>query len=196
MARKCVDEYGLAEKRVLLFIGRLAREKRIDRLVDAFSGVAARDDDVVLVLVGEGDERASLIRRVRELGLSERVVFAGRHDGVELAAWYQIGGVFVLCSEYEPFGAVVNEALLAGMPVVCSNKAGAKSLIRSGWNGTVVDPDNIAALQDALSYWLAQCPPVTLKNVSALRNSLMPILFQDAVDAYCGIINRVFQVNS
>ncbi len=185
------NQFGLDGKRVLLFVGRLSREKRIDHLIGAFANLATQIKSVVLVLVGDGKERAALSQLAKELNIFEQVIFAGRHEGDSLAAWYLIGTVFALTSESEPFGAVVNEALLAGIPVVCSNKAGAKILIKDNENGSVVDPEDNSALQSALLYWLNRCSPVLSGNIRELRPSLMSISFRDGVEAFAKLIISV-----
>jgi glycosyltransferase involved in cell wall biosynthesis len=175
---------GLLGKRVLLYVGRLAPEKRVDRLVDCFSRIRAAVPDAVLVLVGDGPERERLAHRGAG-GVADRsVVFAGRLEGEALAAWYRVGTVFALASEHEPFGAVVNEALLAGMPVVCSDRAGARVLVAPGRNGAVVDAGRPADLDAALIEWLRRQPPVTAEQLEAPRASLMETTFDEAVAAY------------
>jgi glycosyltransferase involved in cell wall biosynthesis len=174
---------GLLGRRVLLYVGRLAPEKRVDRLVDAVGRLQAAWPDLRLVLVGDGPERAGLEARAGAAAPG-RVIFAGRLEGEPLAAWYRLGSVFALPSAYEPFGAVVNEALIAGLPVVCSDRAGARVLVASGQNGEVVDAGDPRALDAALGSWLAKAPPVTAAGLEAPRPSRMASSFEEAVEAY------------
>jgi glycosyltransferase involved in cell wall biosynthesis len=183
-ARAQVRSLGLLGKRVLLYVGRLAPEKRVDRLVDCFSRIRAAVPDAVLVLVGDGPEKENLARRAAGGIADGSLVFAGRLDGEALSAWYRVGTVFALASEHEPFGAVVNEALLAGMPVVCSDRAGARVLVGPGRNGAVVDAGRPADLDAAVIDWLRRQPPVTAEQLEAPRASLMETTFDEAVAAY------------
>ena len=70
------------------------------------------------------------------------MILPGRYEGVALYGWYLCASGFVLPSTYEPFGAVVNEALIFGNKVFCSKYAGASYLIQSDNCGIVFDPLN------------------------------------------------------
>ena len=189
IALKLIEEYRLEDKRILLFVGRLAQEKRIDRLFLAFSRLHDAFIDACLVLVGHGPQREPLQKLAQALGIADRVIFVGRAEGASLYAWYRFGGMFVLASEFERFGAVVNEALLAGMPVICTDKAGAHVLIHEGVNGSVVDAADSTSLQSAMHDWLTRTPPLTVSSLDRLRPSLMTTTFQDAVEGFLSVIN-------
>lgn len=187
-AADLINKYSLSGKRVILYVGRLSHEKRVDILIKAFAGLCRDMPDCMLAVVGDGKERQFLERTAEKCGVADKVLFTGRQEGVVLAAWYRIGGVLVLASEFEPFGAVVNEALLAGMPVVCSSMVGAKSLIQDGENGSVVSYGNTTKLGDALRMWSERTKPVSLAKVYEPRRSLMPIRFSDVVKTYVSLL--------
>lgn len=182
-AKRLVRQNELLNKRVVLFVGRLVSEKRVDRLIEAFSDVAGQSPDFRLVIVGDGQERASLARLAGRLPWGDRVYFVGRCEGAALATWYCIGSVFALPSEFEPFGAVVNEALMAGIPVVCSHNAGAMSLIVENINGTVVNASDRRALGGALSIWLHKSKPITDTQIEKGRPSLMVYSLEQGISA-------------
>lgn len=184
MARETIDAWHLEGCRVVLFVGRLVPEKRPDRLVRAFAHVATEHADARLVLVGDGPERAALERLVASLGLWDRVVFTGRLEGAPLLAWFAIASVFALCSEFEPYGAVVNEALLAGVPVVCDRNVGARILIREGENGSVLDTTDGIAVARALAHFLDGQPPLEASRM-LLRRSIVQVGLAQAADAFC-----------
>ena len=98
-------------------------------------------------------------------------------------AWYLLGQLLVLASDSETYGAVVNEALLAGMPVVCSSAAGAAELIRDGHNGHVFEPHDVAALSDRMALWLQQAAPLGDGPVPR-HESLMPQPFEEAAQSF------------
>jgi glycosyltransferase involved in cell wall biosynthesis len=195
-AAKAIQRHGLNDKRVVLYVGRLSREKRVDRIIQAFAAGELRSDNFVFVVVGDGGERAALEQLVAELDVGRHVVFAGRHEGAALAAWYRIAGAFVLASEFEPFGAVVNEALLAGIPVICSEMAGARVLIQEGKNGSVIDAADNVALCSHLLKWLRCSPALTTEPLSALRPSLMAVKFEDVVDSYVDLLRVVSEAGA
>ena len=185
-----ISKYNLAGRRVILLVGRLEKVKRFDRVLTAFSMVAPMFPDAVVVVVGSGPEQSTLLSLSQQLGISHRVLFVGRREDVELAAWYRIGSLLVLPSEFERFGAVVNEALLSGIPVICSNKAGAKMLINENVNGEVVDASNYLELQDSLMRWMNNVEMSQIHFDGALRASLMSIGFQAGVDEFVKVLNE------
>lgn len=184
-ANEYIEQYHLIEKKVVLFVGRLVEVKNLPSLLSAFANFD--DDQTMLVLVGSGELDDELCSVVEKCGISDRVIFTGRQCGEALYAWYLIARLFVLPSVSERFGAVVNEALLAGMPVLCSKYAGASCLIKNGINGAVVDPDNIAALSRILSEWIKKIDPVP--DRIRLRDSLMCLDYQDSVDKFVKMVS-------
>lgn len=118
----------------LLYVGRLSREKGLDRLLAAFTGVIREVPDARLVLVGDGPLRAEL-ERTRP----PRCVLAGQVTGDALAALYASADLFVFLSETETFGNVVVEAQASGLPVVVARGA-TSELIVHGQTGFAVDP--------------------------------------------------------
>lgn len=111
--------YGIApEDPVLLFVGRIERQKGIYRLLAAMPRIAAAVPGVRLVIVGEGDE-AGVRRIVAETGLTGRVVTSGGWvDGTRLLEHYEMADLCVFPSLFEPFGLVATEAMAMARPVV------------------------------------------------------------------------------
>jgi glycosyltransferase involved in cell wall biosynthesis len=188
-AQRTAAAWNLVGKRVVLFVGRLAPEKRADILLRAFARMPEGATPVVLALVGDGPERAALEALARTLRIAERVVFAGRQEGPDLYAWYRLGAVFALTSEYEPYGAVVNEALEAGLPVVCTDRAGARILIRSGTNGAIVDGTDVTQVSAALEMWLARTEPFSDRSFDGMRPSRMQLRFEDSVAGFASAVD-------
>lgn len=187
LAEEYIASHDLEGKRVVLFIGRMAEEKGLDVLLRAFAELRMRMDDVVLVLVGSGEDGPALSKLAAELGIIEHAKFVGRYEGDALLAWYRVGQVFAISSRFERFGAVINEALLAGLPVVVSDRAGAKSLVTEGVNGSVVPAEDASGFAKAIEGWIKKVPPLT--SGRALSASRMPITFKQAAAS----INTLFQ---
>jgi glycosyltransferase involved in cell wall biosynthesis len=182
--QRIVVAYNLIGKRVLLFVGRLAHEKQVNHLIRAFAEIQNSLPDTVLALVGDGPERASLERLVLGSGVGSKTIFVGRKEDRELCAWYRVATVLALPSRFEPFGAVVNEALMSGIPVVCSNQAGASGLIRQGETGAIIDVATTHALTASLQEWIGRAPRLDASQQYVLRPSLMAAHFADAVDGF------------
>ncbi len=150
--QRTAREHGLDPDRPrFVFCGRMIRVKRPDLAVAAFLRIAEQRPDWELVLIGDGPERArieptvpeSLRHRVRWLG------FIG--DPARIGAIYRASRVFVLPSDYEPWGVVVNEAAAAGCAMVTSSVVGAAGeLVRDRINGRTFPPGRLDALAQAL----------------------------------------------
>lgn len=172
------ERYKLANKKIVLYIGRLDKEKNLGALILAFSRL--RSSDCVLFIIGTGHLETALKREVSTMRKSSNVHFLGRKEGAELFAWYNIGQLFVLPSTFEPYGAVVNEALLSGCKVLCSQLAGAATLINSN-NGLLFDPYNIDELQDKLSILLSDTASLQ-GPLHGIGKNRMPFSFKEKVN--------------
>jgi glycosyltransferase involved in cell wall biosynthesis len=175
-ANKNITAYELQGKKVILFVGRLVAVKNLPFLLDVVGRL--EDPAAVLVAVGDGVLADNLVARAKQLHLQQKVRFVGRKEGAELFSWYAIAQILVLPSTYERYGAVVNEALLGGCRVLCSQRAGAASLV-TGDNGKLFDPYSKEELLSCLSDVLKAVAPVSGK--AALRSSLMPFTFEEKV---------------
>ena len=138
---------------VILYASKLTRRKRADDLLAAYREIyelGSIEPMPYLLLVGDGDLADELQQEVLTSGLS-RVRFLGFRNQSELPALYDLCDVFVLPSENEPWGLVVNEAMSVGRPVIVSDKVGSGAdLVRHGETGFVFPVGDRAALRQAL----------------------------------------------
>jgi glycosyltransferase involved in cell wall biosynthesis len=140
---------------VVLFVGRLSPEKGLGTLIKATAICKARGLPAKLVLVGSGPEEDAL----RDLGQTTDmdVEFHGFLEGHALAERYAAADVFVLPSNSEPWGLVVNEAMEFGLPLLLSNRVGSRAvLLEEGNNGFTFPAGDENALADALEPLLAR----------------------------------------
>ena len=138
-----------AEASVTLFCAKLQVWKGPMDLLESFA--RANVPDSYLVFAGDGPERSNLERRAGELCVAARTRFLGFVNQSQLPSTYCAADLFVLPSLYEPFGLVVNEAMLCGLPVAVSDRVGAKfDLVRPGENGYVFPAGNVDALTEIL----------------------------------------------
>ncbi|MCI4368873.1 MAG: glycosyltransferase family 4 protein [Thermoplasmata archaeon] len=135
-----------------LFVGRLASNKGLLPLIDAFENVARHDPTAELVLVGEdGGMRAAVYARLKERGLENRVRLTGYlEDEALLASAFREARLFVLPSEYEAFGLVLLEALAQGTPVIASRVGGIPEFVPDKEAGLLVPPLDAVALSRAM----------------------------------------------
>lgn len=166
------QKYNLYDKKVLLFVGRLIPEKGLPEFINTIHTVLQTTSSLVFVAVGEGNEITQLRALVDKYKLNDKVIFPGKFEDHELYAWYLCGSGFVLPSFSETFGAVVNEALIFGLKVLCSKYAGAKCLIHSD-NGMVFDPKDEIDTLSKLNEFLKIMKPINelrLSNKPSLMN--------------------------
>lgn len=174
-AKQHIIKYKLEGKKVILFVGRLVEVKNIPFLLNVFSKV--NPENTVLVIVGGGPLETELKHIATNSVIHDKVIFSGRLEGDELHAWFALAHLFVLPSTYEPFGAVVNEALLAGSLVLCSNKAGAVTLINEK-NGDSFNPYDEDELTEKMKKFLNSIK-VTPNKELFIRENRMPFTFDE-----------------
>ncbi|MGQ0537585.1 MAG: glycosyltransferase family 4 protein [Gemmatimonadaceae bacterium] len=135
--------------RVMLFVGRLEPRKGFPVAVRAFARLAQQDAELRLVVVGEGVEREAV--EVLPRALRERVHLLGRVSDQLLPAYYAAADVFVAPAlGSESFGIVLVEAMAAGLPIVASDIAGYREVVRAGREGLLVPGGDHVALANAV----------------------------------------------
>ncbi len=144
-------------------VGRLVPWKRVDGLIEALREIP----ELGLVIVGDGPERPRLERIVQELGISDRVYFAGQRSKTETLSLMAACDFFVLNSTYEGHPHAVLEAMALGLPVVATAVGGTPEVVRDGETGVLV-PGRYGALGASLSA-LARDPALRRRLGRAAR---------------------------
>jgi glycosyltransferase involved in cell wall biosynthesis len=130
---------------ILLYVGRLAPEKRCEIAIQAFDRIRSDFPGAALVFVGDGPFRPQL-----EAMRVPHVHFAGYRTGIPLAEAYAAGDLFVFPSDTETFGNVVNEALASGLPVVAANRGGVRDIVVPGRTGILCAPRDPGSFAEGL----------------------------------------------
>ena len=118
------------EKRIVLYVGRLAAMKGVDTFLRAAARVVPSFADVLFVIAGEGPEYERLVQLAARLGIGDRVMFLGRVSEEEREILLAGSSVFVLPSVVEPFGIAALEAMAAGVPTIVSKTSGVAEMSR------------------------------------------------------------------
>jgi 1,2-diacylglycerol 3-alpha-glucosyltransferase len=129
---------------LLLYVGRLDREKSVDRVLLAFDRVASTVPDVRLLLVGQGTEALRLRAVARSLSAASRIVFLGARPHDTLGECYRAADAFVFASETETQGLVLAEAAACGLPAVAVSAPGCDEVVRDGETGLLTKGDPTA----------------------------------------------------
>jgi len=147
---------GLAEKKVIVSVGRLVHRKGQDRLIEAMPEILKTVSNAHLLLVGEGPHRDHLQKLIQKHRLEGSVTLIGRIDYKDLPLYICVGDVFAMPSrsrlmglEVEGLGIVYLEASACGLPVLAGNSGGAPDAVVQNETGLVVDGTNNKEIADA-----------------------------------------------
>ncbi len=162
------------KEKLVLYVGRLAPEKGLDRLIRAVAQLG-HISELRLIVVGGDDEHDPARRRMMDLsrscGIAGRVAFQGRVEQSELPRFYSAADLLALPSSYESFGMVALEALACGTPVAATRVGAMEQLLRSYGNGRLAPDLQPASLATAIENVLrdrAALPPRT----ASIRRSI------------------------
>ncbi len=134
-----------------LFAGRLSKEKNIFTLLKAFNNLKDLNKEWGLIILGDGPQKMEITNFIADNNLSNRIHLAGFIQQSEIVKYYAFSNVFILPSKSEPWGLVVNEAMLCELPVIVSSKCGSVSeLVMEGINGFTFDPANQKNLEEIM----------------------------------------------
>lgn len=183
------ERYGLVGKQVILTVSRLAQSERYkghDEIIELMPELLAELPDLMYLIVGDGDDRPRLERKVRRRGLQRQVVLAGHVDEAEKADHYRLADVFAMPGRGEGFGIVYLEAMACGIPVIGSILDGSRDALRGGELGRLVSPDQpdelLAALLAALRQGTGTVPEgLSQFNLAAFSLRLEQLLVQSGL---------------
>ena len=131
----------------MLYVGRISKEKNLDRLIQAFLELSDDHRPVSLVIVGDGPYLYELNKRYPFPGIA----YTGLLQGDDLATAYASADLFVFPSTTDTFGNAVLEALASGLPTVVSDQGGPRELVEGLGCGLVVDLEPPGALSAAIA---------------------------------------------
>jgi len=142
------ERYGIPDRLILLYTGRLDREKRVEVILRAMPGIVERVD-AHLVVAGPGKLRTDLETLVSKLGMKDRVTFLGYLPDEDIPRLYRVAEVFVIASIAELQSIVTMEAMASGLPIIAANAMALPELVHHGENGFLFPEDDAQALAAA-----------------------------------------------
>jgi len=189
---------GIApDERIMLYVGRLAREKNLNVLFEMASRVLAEDRTQRLWLVGDGPFRDECVAMTRRLGIGDQVRFVGSVPRVEVDKYYAASDLFVFASLTETQGLVVQEAMTYGLPAIAVAGGGASASIVDGVNGFVVKNDAEAFAQTTLSVLHNDVLHAKLSDqaLKSVRNQGVPQMCDEVVGVYRSVIEKKLELS-
>lgn len=192
------EHYHLATDRpVLLYVGRVDREKGLDSLLQA--AALAEHDDFQIAIGGKGMHRDTLIEMVDDLGLGARVVFPGYIPSDDLPVLLNSVDAFVMPSAAELQSIATLEAMSCGRPILAANARALPELVEHGVNGYLFGPHNEVSLRDTIRQFLAH-PERWVAMGEASLEKVRPHQLQRTVVCYVewyeGVCRRTINQNS
>ncbi len=176
-----------ADKKIVLFVGRLTLQKGPDYLVKVAKKVCEHSDDIYFVISGSGDMEYQLIEDVARLGISDRVFFTGFLRGERLRKVYKMSDLFVMPSVSEPFGITPLESLINGTPVMISKQSGVSEVIS---NVLKVDFWDVNEMANKILTTLNHKPLLeTLSHYG--KNEVRGVTWDKAADKCIDIYNNI-----
>jgi glycosyltransferase involved in cell wall biosynthesis len=173
----------------LLYIGQLIQRKGIDRLLYALSKIS--NADWRLVLVGTGQDEANLRALTEKLRMANRVQFYGALANAEAMSVLNGADVLILPSRFDGYGAVVNEALLRGVPVICSDHCGARQVVEMDPAfGSVFTTSE--SLRTAMEKWISKGRR-SEEATRSVRTSAKSIAPESGANYFLQIISSVYK---
>lgn len=138
-------KYAVPSKPILLYVGRLDPEKRLDDVMHAVA-LALRKEDFCFVVVGKGTKRNALERLSKKLGIDQNVLFTGFVPDEELPFFYRMGHCFIMASIAELQSISTMEAMASGLPVIAVDAGALGELVHTGENGYLFDHSDIKTM--------------------------------------------------
>lgn len=179
------------DRKIVLFVGSLIERKGVSYLIDAIPEIIANRDDVLFVIVGDGEQCNKLIRKAKRNGVADYVRFVGAKKFYEMPLWYNAGDLFVLPSLSEGTANVCYEALSCGIPVIATDVGGTSELIRSGENGILIESGNHSAISKSVLLLLEdEKMRRQLKEKSKKRRTDQGRHWDEAASDFIGLYQR------
>lgn len=165
--------YAMDNEKIILFMGRLVYEKGVQHLISAMPKILEHYHDAKLVIAGKGGMIEELKQQVDNLGLGNKVYFAGYLNGKDVAKMYKAADISVFPSTYEPFGIVALEAMLAEIPIVVSDIGGLNEIVEHRQTGMKTYCGNSNSIADSILELLFNpelCANIVKKAKAKVRN--------------------------
>lgn len=152
--RQLIDRFDLKNKKAIGTVARLIDWKGYKEIIKAAAIVIKKHPETRFLLVGEGPQKQELTELVKKEKLEQHVMFAGFIPKEQIPSLYGILHVYLHAARHEPFGFVIAEAMVNGVPVVSTPTGAARDAITHLKNGYIAPYNNIAALADGVNYML------------------------------------------
>jgi glycosyltransferase involved in cell wall biosynthesis len=151
LSKKLAEKHKVGDKKILIYVGRLGKEKNLTFLINAFHKVTAKNKNVLLFIVGGGPETESLKDLVNRLGEEKNIIFTGYIQNKEVFSYLALSDIFVSASTSEIHPITLLEAMYAGNTAVALASPGFSDTIENGKNGFLINEKSETLFADSIT---------------------------------------------
>ena len=142
-----INQYKSAGQTIFLTSGSLIFRKGMDVIIRAFQ-LLPEDQKIKLLIIGDGPERENLTAMTTN---DDRISFVGFQEKEMIPYWFNLADIFVFASRYDGWGLIINEAVAASLPVICSKEVGAaEDKLINNYSAILVEPDDVSGFAHAM----------------------------------------------
>ncbi|GAB4132171.1 MAG: hypothetical protein Fur0041_03220 [Bacteroidia bacterium] len=145
-----INKWNLKDRFVIGSVARFIKWKGFDDIIQVAEKVIKVKPDALFLFCGDGPEINSILHRIKELHLENNIILTGKISPEHMPSFYGIMDVFLHAARHEPFGLVIAEAMLNGVPVVSTPTGAAGDAITSGKQGFLCEYGNIHLMADRI----------------------------------------------
>ena len=189
---KLKSQLNLSSKsKIIISIGRVAKEKNLDEIIDYLPDLVKKDSNIVLVIGGDGPYKKNIEQKVKKLKMDKYVRFVGMIPPQNTYKYYQLGDLFVCASTSETQGITYIEALSCSLPLVCRYDKCLDGVIENGYNGYMYNTkeEYLKYVTDILSKKTLQHK--LEKNAIESSRNFSKEKFSDSIEKlYSDIVNK------
>ena len=129
---------GISKKDfTIIFVGRMAKEKNVDLLLEGQKRINEKDKNIKLLMVGDGPDLDEYKETAKKLGIDKNVIFAGKVPWEDVPKYYRLADIFATASTSETQGLTVIEAMAASVAPLCINDESFRNTVVDGYNGEI-----------------------------------------------------------
>ena len=164
----------IKRKNQIISVGRLSPEKGFDRLLFIWKDFVVNNENYILKIVGDGQEKEKLIQLAKSLGIRDSVVFTGYLSNDETVKEIRKSKIYAMTSVNETFGIVLLEAINQGTPVVAYDvRVGPRAIIKEGYNGFLVKDNDAEVFVEKLEFLLKEDDVYNSMSKNAITSSTL-----------------------
>lgn len=177
------EKYGIKDQFIVTFLGRIAKEKSIDVLIDAMKEIVKENDNILCLIVGGGPYLDELKELVKDDQIEKYIIFTGPKLSQEVPSYYHLSNVFVSASVTETQGLTYIEAMASGIPAVARYDQNLENVIIDGVNGYFFkEPNELVSI--LLNMMNSDCSKMAREAYLHAMKFSSEVFYEKVIDVY------------